>query len=104
LAKRTRYQYGSVEINKRVTGPDVWLYRWWEAAAKTAAQPTQLYMPLPVTDMKGKPLTFTIAETKKPTTTTAANPASATCATPCLLPACTVACPTTTQTAAPKNP
>jgi hypothetical protein len=30
LAKRTRYQYGSVEINKRVTGPDVWLYRWWE--------------------------------------------------------------------------
>jgi hypothetical protein len=30
LAKRTRYQYGSVEINKRVTGPDVWLYLWWE--------------------------------------------------------------------------
>ena len=30
MAKRTRYQYGSVEINKRVTGPDVWLYRWWE--------------------------------------------------------------------------
>jgi len=30
LAKRTRYQYGSVEIDKRVTGPDVWLYRWWE--------------------------------------------------------------------------
>jgi hypothetical protein len=75
-----------------------------QAAAKTAAQPTQLYMPLPVTDMKGKPLTFTIAETKKPTTITGANPASTTCPTPCLLPACTVACPTTTQTAAPKNP
>ena len=30
MAKRTRYQYGSVEIDKRVTGPDVWLYRWWE--------------------------------------------------------------------------
>jgi hypothetical protein len=30
LAKRTRYQYGRVEINKRVTGPDVWLYLWWE--------------------------------------------------------------------------
>ena len=30
MAKRTRYQYGSVEINKRVTGPDVWLYRWGE--------------------------------------------------------------------------
>jgi hypothetical protein len=76
-----------------------------QAAAKTAAQPSQLYMPLPVTDMKGKPLTFTIAETKKPTTTTGANPTSTTCATtPCLLPACTVACPTTTQTAASKNP
>jgi len=31
LAKRTRYQYGSVEIDKRATGPDVWLYRWWES-------------------------------------------------------------------------
>jgi integrase len=33
LAKRTRYQYGSVEIDKHVTGPDVWLYRWWEPTA-----------------------------------------------------------------------
>jgi integrase len=33
LAKRTRYQYGSVEINKRVRGPDVWLYRWWELSS-----------------------------------------------------------------------
>jgi integrase len=33
LAKRTRYQYGSVEIDKRVTGPDVWIYRWWEPTA-----------------------------------------------------------------------
>ena len=30
IALAKRYQYGSVEINKRVTGPDVWLYRWWE--------------------------------------------------------------------------
>lgn len=30
MAKRTRYQYGSVEIDKRVKGPDVWIYRWWE--------------------------------------------------------------------------
>jgi integrase len=33
LAKRTRYQYGSVEIDKRVTGPDVWLYRWRETTS-----------------------------------------------------------------------
>lgn len=33
MAKRTRYQYGSVEINKRVTGPDVWIYRWWELSS-----------------------------------------------------------------------
>jgi integrase len=32
LAKRTRYQYGSVEIDARVNGPDVWIYRWWESA------------------------------------------------------------------------
>jgi integrase len=30
LAKRARYQYGNVELEKRVTGPDAWLYRWWE--------------------------------------------------------------------------
>ncbi len=33
MAKRTRYQYGSVEIDKRVTGPDVWLYRWRETTS-----------------------------------------------------------------------
>jgi integrase len=33
LVKRTRYQYGSVEIDKRVNGPDVWLYRWWESTS-----------------------------------------------------------------------
>ncbi len=33
MAKRTRYQYGSVEIDKRVTGPDVWLYRWWDTTS-----------------------------------------------------------------------
>ena len=34
MAKRTRYQYGSVEIDKRVTGPDVWIYRWRETTAE----------------------------------------------------------------------
>ena len=33
MAKRTRYQYGSIEIDKRITGPDVWLYRWWETTS-----------------------------------------------------------------------
>ncbi len=33
MAKRTRYQYGSVEIDKRVTGPDVWIYRWRETTS-----------------------------------------------------------------------
>ncbi len=33
MAKRTRYQYGSVEIDKRVTGPDVGLYRWRETTS-----------------------------------------------------------------------
>ena len=33
MVKRTRYQYGSVEIRKRVNGPDVWLYRWWESTS-----------------------------------------------------------------------
>lgn len=33
MVKRTRYQYGSVEIDKRVNGPDVWLYRWWESTS-----------------------------------------------------------------------
>jgi len=34
LAKRTRYQYGGVEINKRGTGPNEWIYRWWETTSK----------------------------------------------------------------------
>jgi integrase len=33
LVKRTRYQYGSVEIDKRVNGPYVWLYHWWESTS-----------------------------------------------------------------------
>lgn len=37
-----------------------------KANEKAAAQPTVIYMPLPITDMKGKPLTFTIPEAKKP--------------------------------------
>jgi hypothetical protein len=77
-----------------------------QAAAKAAAEPTALYMPLPVTDKKGKPLMFTIPEAKKPSTTTVTSgtPGSTTCAVPCLVAPCTVACPTTTQTTAPKTP
>ena len=33
MAKRTRYQYDGVEIDKRVTGPDVWLYGWRETTS-----------------------------------------------------------------------
>ena len=33
MVKRTRYQYGSVEIDKCVNGPDVWLYHWWESTS-----------------------------------------------------------------------
>jgi hypothetical protein len=27
---RTRYQYGNLQLEKRKTGPDVWVYRWRE--------------------------------------------------------------------------
>jgi integrase len=30
LFKRTRYQHGSLEREKRKKGPEVWVYRWWE--------------------------------------------------------------------------
>ena len=27
---RTRYQHGSLQLDKRRNGPDVWIYRWRE--------------------------------------------------------------------------
>jgi hypothetical protein len=65
-----------------------------QAAAAQAAKPVPLYMPLAVTDGKGKPLIFTIADAKKSAAPQASTtPAAATCATPCLVAPCAVACP-----------
>jgi hypothetical protein len=61
------------------------------AAAAQAAEPAPIYMPLTVSDEKGKPLIFTIADTKKP----AAAQASTTptpCTTSCTVAPCTPAC------------
>lgn len=30
MSRRTRYQNGSVQREKRRSGPDVWVFRWWE--------------------------------------------------------------------------
>lgn len=30
MSRRTRYQQGSVQREKRQSGPDVWVFRWWE--------------------------------------------------------------------------
>ena len=30
MPRRTRYQQGSVQREKRHSGPDVWIYRWYE--------------------------------------------------------------------------
>lgn len=30
MSRRTRYQNGSVQREKRQSGPDVWVFRWWE--------------------------------------------------------------------------
>ena len=30
MSRRTRYQNGSVQREKRRNGPDVWVFRWWE--------------------------------------------------------------------------
>jgi integrase len=30
MSRRTRYQQGSVQREKRQSGPDVWIFRWWE--------------------------------------------------------------------------
>jgi hypothetical protein len=73
--------------------------------AAQAAEPTPIYMPLSVTDDKGKPLIFTVADPKKQaaSTTTSTTPASATptCATSCVALPCTAVCPQTSSPAAP---
>jgi integrase len=33
MPRRTRYQQGSVQREKRQSGSDVWVFRWWEATA-----------------------------------------------------------------------
>jgi hypothetical protein len=60
-----------------------------------AAEPQPLYLPLKVTDEKGKPLIFTITEPKKqsPTPQAGASPA-VTCVGPCPSAPCTIACQT----------
>jgi hypothetical protein len=66
-----------------------------DAKAK-AAEAKPLYLPLNVTDQKGKPLIFTIAETKKQTATTpqTTSTPAVTCVSPCTALPCTAACPT----------
>jgi hypothetical protein len=76
-------------------------------ASKAAkeAKPTPLYMPVTVTDEKGKPLIFSIAEPKKTAAAMQASstPTSTTCATSCVVAPCAVACPVPSQTTAPKS-
>jgi hypothetical protein len=79
------------------------------AKATAAAEPTPNYMPLRVTDERGKPLIFTIADPKKQSAATpqTAAPASTTtaCAAPCVVAPCSVSCPQPpSQAAAPKSP
>jgi hypothetical protein len=31
MPRRTRYQQGSVQREKRQSGTDVWVFRWWES-------------------------------------------------------------------------
>ena len=33
MSRRTRYQQGSVQREKRQSGPDVWIFRWREAGS-----------------------------------------------------------------------
>lgn len=33
MSRRTRYQQGSVQREKRRSGPDVWIFRWWETGS-----------------------------------------------------------------------
>jgi hypothetical protein len=52
------------------------------------------YLPLTVTDHKGKPLVFTIPEPKKPAAATPNTPATTTCTAPCVVPPCVTNCVT----------
>ena len=33
MPRRTRYQQGSVQCEKRRSGPDVWVFRWWQSTS-----------------------------------------------------------------------
>jgi len=33
MNRRTRYQQGSVQREKRRSGPDIWVFRWWQSSA-----------------------------------------------------------------------
>ena len=40
MSRRTRYQQGSVQREKRQSGADVWIFRWWETGPDgTGKQP-----------------------------------------------------------------
>jgi hypothetical protein len=73
--------------------------------AATEGEPTPIYMPLTVTDEKGKPLIFTIPEPKKPNAAAQAGATpGATCAAPCVVAPCGVACQQAqSQAASPKS-
>ena len=77
------------------------------ANAVKAAKPIPIYMPLNVTDEKGKELIFTVADTKKPAAATPAAtppPTTTTCAVPCLMMPCVASCPAPAPAAAAKAP
>jgi hypothetical protein len=80
-----------------------------KAATKAAndAKTAEKYLPLNVTDEKGKPLVFTIPDAKKPSTTSpSTTPATSTttCVAPCATLPCTVTCPQTpNQAGTPKT-
>ena len=38
MSRRTRYQQGSVQREKRRSGPDVWIFRWREAGPDGSAK------------------------------------------------------------------
>jgi integrase len=38
MFRRTRYQQGSVQREKRRSGPDVWVFRWWETGIDGASK------------------------------------------------------------------
>lgn len=73
-----------------------------DATAKAAGQLTAIYLPLNVTDQKGKPLIFTIPDTKKTSTTPPATSAPATtCVSPCTASPCNIVCQTASNQGTP---